>query len=215
MRIRVAIFDDNENVVSSITHLLTEDPIFEVVGVFNNTKNCVAHVFSSRADVVLMDIEMHGNNCIEAVHLLTTELPHVQILIQTVHEDDERVFGSICAGALGYILKSQLNGSLIDAIKELQIGGSPMSPSIARRVLNLLQQKHLDKCRQSKEDYNLTPREKQVLTAIVNGLSYKMIGYELSISYETVRTHIRKIYQKLHVASLTEVVAKAINQHLV
>src|SRR4051812_33691459 len=99
MSTRVAIFDDNTNVVNSIKLLLKSDATFEVVGTFDNTANCVAKVFSSRPDLVLMDIEMNGHNCIEAVHLLVTEFPNIQILIQTIYEDDERVFGSICAGA--------------------------------------------------------------------------------------------------------------------
>jgi DNA-binding NarL/FixJ family response regulator len=215
MSIRITIFDDNKNIRNSIILLLNTDPTFEVVGTFSDAQHCVENVLTSRPDVVLMDIEMPGVNGIEAVRLLTREFPHIQILIQTVFEDDERVFDSICAGASGYILKNQINSSLIDAIKELQTGGSPMSPSIARRVLNILQQGYKNKRQPATEEYNLTAREKEVLTAIVNGLSYKMIGYELNISYETVRSHIKKIYEKLHVASLTEVVAKAINQNIV
>jgi DNA-binding NarL/FixJ family response regulator len=214
MSIRIAIFDDNKNIRNSIILLLNTDPAFEVVGTFSDAQHCVDNVITSRPDVVLMDIEMPGINGIEAVKLLTKEFPHIQILIQTVFEDDERVFDSICAGASGYILKNQLNSSLTDAIKELQTGGSPMSPSIARRVLSMMQQGYQNKKAPS-EEYNLTPREKEVLSGIVNGLSYKMIGYELNISYETVRSHIKKIYDKLHVASLTEVVAKAINQNIV
>ncbi|MCU1441775.1 MAG: DNA-binding response regulator, NarL/FixJ family, contains and domain [Rhodoglobus sp.] len=214
MSIRIAIFDDNKNIRNSIILLLNTDPAFEVVGNFSTAQHCVENVLTSRPDLVLMDLEMPGVNGIEAVKLLTKEFPHIQILIQTVFEDDERVFDSICAGASGYILKNQLNSSLIDAIKNLQTGGSPMSPSIARRVLNMLQQSYQGK-RQPSEEYNLTPREKEVLSAVVKGLSYKMIAHELNISYETVRSHIKKIYEKLHVASLTEVVAKAINQNIV
>lgn len=214
MSLRITIFDDNKNIRNSIIMLLNTDPAFEVAGTFSDAQHCVQDVLESRPDVVLMDIEMPGVNGIEAVKLLTKEFPHIQILIQTVFEDDERVFDSICAGASGYILKNQLNNSLTDAIKELQTGGSPMSPSIARRVLNMLQQGYQHKHQPTKE-YNLTAREKEVLSCIVNGLSYKMIAYELHISYETVRSHIKKIYEKLHVASLTEVVAKAINQNIV
>ncbi|WP_426670070.1 response regulator [Mucilaginibacter sp. McL0603] len=215
MSIRIAIFDDNKNIRNSIILLLNTDPDFEVVGNFSTAQHCVENVLTSRPDLILMDLEMPGVNGIEAVKLLTKEFPHIQILIQTVFEDDERVFDSICAGASGYILKNQLNTSLIDAIKDLQTGGSPMSPSIARRVLNMLQHSYPGKRQQPLEEYNLTAREKEVLSAVVNGLSYKMIGYELNISYETVRSHIKKIYEKLHVASLTEVVAKAINQNIV
>lgn len=216
MSIRIAIFDDNKNLRNSIILLLNTDPSFEVVGTFSDARHCVNNVLLSRPDVILMDIEMPGINGIEAVKLLSKEFPHIQILIQTVFEDDERVFDSICAGASGYMLKNQLNSSLMDAIKELQTGGSPMSPSIARRVLRLLQTAERKRRQmQPAVDYNLTAREKEVLCAVVKGLSYKMIANELSISYETVRSHIKKIYEKLHVASLTEVVAKAINQNIV
>ncbi|RYY36884.1 MAG: response regulator transcription factor [Sphingobacteriaceae bacterium] len=215
MCIRVAIFDDNKNVRNSIILLLNTDPSFEVVGNFSDAQHCVRNVLTSRPDVVLMDIEMPGMDGIAAIKMLSKEFPHIQILIQTVFEDDERVFESICAGASGYILKNQLASSLTDAIKELKSGGSPMSPSIARRVLNLLQQGYQSKKESVNNDYKLTLREKEVLTAVVNGLSYKMIGHGLGISYETVRSHMKNIYKKLHVASLTEVVAKAINQKLV
>lgn len=215
MSIRVAIFDDNENIRNSVVELLSTDPEFEIVGMFSDTKHCVDNVLISKPDIVLMDIEMPGINGIEAVRILTSEFPHVQFLIQTVFEDDERVLDSICAGAAGYILKSDLKLNLVKAIKELRNGGSPMSPSIARKVFQLLQNSGEKSRRKHSEEYNLTPREKEVLSAIVNGLSYKMIAYELNISYETVRSHIKKIYEKLHVTSLTEVVAKAINQNIV
>jgi DNA-binding NarL/FixJ family response regulator len=168
-----------------------------------------------RPDVVLMDIEMPGMSGIEAVQALKKEWPHVQILMQTVFEDDDRVFDSICAGASGYILKSHINTRLIDAVKELQFGGSPMSPSIARKVLNKMQSVASVIKPAEAMDYGLTAREKEVLSCLVNGLSYKMIGADLGIGYETVRSHVKKIYEKLHVASLTEVVAKAINQRIV
>jgi len=214
MSTRIAIFDDNKNIRNSIVLLLETEPSFEVVGVYSDARNSVDKVLECNPDVVLMDIQMPGITGIDAVKLLKKELPQVQVLIQTIFEDDDNVFDSICAGASGYILKSHMNHTLIDAVKELQSGGSPMSPSIARRVIKMIQQGNQQKRSQS-EDYNLTARELEVLTWIVNGLSYKMIGFELNISYETVRSHVKKIYEKLHVASLTEVVAKAINQNIV
>lgn len=215
MSLRIAIFDDNKNIRESITMLLKTVKEFEVVGSFSHVLDCVDDVRECRPDVVLMDIEMPGMTGIEAVLKIKKEFPHIQILMQTVFEDDERVFDSICAGASGYILKNHLNTRLLDAIKELQFGGSPMSPSIARKVLNKMQtfQQHIKP--EEAPDYNLTPREKEVLACIVEGLSYKMIADKLFISYETVRSHVKKIYEKLHVASLTEVVAKAINQRIV
>lgn len=215
MSLRIALFDDNKNIRESIGMLLKTAPDFEVVGSFSHVLDCVDDVKECNPDVVLMDIEMPGMTGIEAVRALKKEFPHVQILMQTVFEDDDRVFDSICAGASGYILKNHLNTKLIDAIKELQYGGSPMSPSVARKVLNKLQQIPQHVVPEKAPDYQLTPREKEVLTCLVNGLSYKMIGAELNISYETVRSHVKKIYEKLHVASLTEAVAKAINQRIV
>lgn len=215
MSIRIAIFDDNKNIRDSIIMLLNTDPMFEIVGSFENAMNCIEQVRISRPDIVLMDIEMPGLNGIEAIKVLNMEFPLVQVLIQTVFEDDERLFDAISVGASGYILKNRLNSSLIDSLKDLCTGGAPMSPSIARKVLTRLQYDYRNKRPVTSEEYNLTAREKEVLAAIVNGLSHKMIGYELNISYETVRSHIKKIYEKLHVASLTEVVAKAINHNIV
>ena len=215
MSLRIAIFDDNKNILDSITLLLQTEPAFEIAGTFNHVLDCIEDIKECSPDVVLMDIEMPGMTGIEAVRTITKELPHVQVLMQTVFEDDDRVFDSICGGASGYILKNQLNTKLIDAIKELQYGGSPMSPSIARKVFNKLQEIPQQIRPGKQPDYQLTPREKEVLSCIVKGLSYKMIAAELNISYETVRSHVKKIYEKLHVASLTEVVAKAINQKIV
>ena len=215
MGLRIAIFDDNKNIRESIFLLLKMEPEFDVVGSFSNVMDCINDIKECRPDVVLMDIEMPGMSGIEAVKSIKKEFPHILILMQTVFEDDDRVFDSICAGASGYILKNFLNTRLVDSIKELQFGGSPMSPSIARKVLTRMQQipEHIKP--EEAPDYHLTKREKEVLACMVNGLSYKMIADQLNISYETVRSHIKKIYEKLHVASLTEMVAKAIHQRIV
>ena len=215
MSLRIAIFDDNRNIRDSIGLLLMTEPDFELVGSFCHVLDCVEDIRESRPDVVLMDIEMPGMTGIEAVLKIKKEFPHVQILMQTVFEDDDRVFDSICAGASGYLLKNFLNTKLVDSIRELQYGGSPMSPSIARKVLNKMQSVSSVIKPEETPDYHLTAREKEVLSCLVNGLSYKMIGADLNISYETVRSHVKKIYEKLHVASLTEVVAKAIHQRIV
>jgi len=215
MPLRIAIFDDNKNIRESLTLLLQIEKDFEVVGSFAHVLDCIDDIKAVRPDVVLMDIEMPAMSGIEAVKLLKKEYPQIQVLMQTVFEDDDRVFDSICAGASGYILKNQLNAKLIDAIKELQFGGSPMSPSIARKVLTKMQTLTTLIQPEAAPDYHLTNREKEVLSCLVNGLSYKMIAADLDISYETVRSHVKKIYEKLHVASLTEVVAKAIHQRLV
>jgi DNA-binding NarL/FixJ family response regulator len=215
MNLRIALFDDNKNIRESISLLLKTVPEFEVVGSFSHVLDCVDDVRLCNPSVVLMDIEMPGMNGIEGVKAIKKELPQVLILMQTVFEDDDRVFDSICAGASGYILKNHLNTKLIDAIRELQFGGSPMSPSIARKVLNKMQTSSAVLRPEAAPDYHLTPREKEVLGCIVEGLAYKMIADKLNISYETVRSHVKKIYEKLHVASLTEVVSKAMKERIV
>jgi DNA-binding NarL/FixJ family response regulator len=215
MPLRIAIFDDNSNIRDSITLLLKTEKGFEVVGSFAHVLDCLQDVKQCNPDVILMDIEMPGMTGIEAVRILKKELPAVLIMMQTVFEDDDRVFDSICSGASGYILKNFLNTRLIDSIKELQFGGSPMSPSIARKVMMKMQQVAEQIKPALVPDYHLTPREKEVLACVVNGLSYKMVADALFISYETVRTHIKKIYEKLHVASLTELVHKTMKEKIV
>lgn len=215
MGLRIAIFDDNKNIRESIGMLLKTVPDFEVVGSFSHVLDCADEVKDCRPDIVLMDIEMPGMTGIEAVRVIKKEFPQVQVLMQTVFEDDDRVFDSICAGASGYILKNHLNTRLIEFINDIQYGGSPMSPSIARKVLNKLQQIPQHVKPEEAPDYQLTPREKEVLACIVEGLAYKMIADKLFISYETVRSHVKKIYEKLHVASLTEAVSKAMKERIV
>lgn len=215
MSLRIAIFDDNKNIRDSIKMLLQTEPEFEVVGVYCHVLDVIEDIRESHPDVVLMDIEMPGMTGIEAVKLIKQGFPQIQVLMQTVFEDDDRVFDSICAGASGYILKNHINTKLLESIREVHYGGSPMSPSIARKVLSKMQQIPQFVKPEEAPDYHLTAREKEVLLCIVNGLAYKMIADQLNISYETVRSHVKKIYEKLHVASLTEAVAKAINQRIV
>jgi DNA-binding NarL/FixJ family response regulator len=215
MSLRITIFDDNKNIRESIKLLLLTEPDFEVAGCYSHVLDCIQDVKDSKPDIVLMDIEMPGMTGIEAVRTIKKEFPHVLILMQTVFEDDDRVFDSICAGASGYLLKNFLNTKLVDAIKEVQYGGSPMSPSIARKVFNKMQSISAHVIPEAVPEYNLTAREKEVLSCIVDGLAYKMIADKLSISYETVRSHVKKIYEKLHVASLTEAVSKAMKERIV
>lgn len=215
MSVRIAIFDDNKNIRDSIQLLLQTEPDFEVVGCFSHVLDCVEDVKNSKPDIVLMDIEMPGMTGIQAVHAIKKEFPQVLVLMQTVFEDDDRVFDSICAGASGYLLKNFLNTRLVESIKEVQYGGSPMSPSIARKVFNKMQALSMHVKPEAAPEYNLTAREKEVLSCIVDGLAYKMIADKLFISYETVRSHVKKIYEKLHVASLTEVVSKAMKERIV
>lgn len=214
MSIRIALFDDNRNIRDSISMLLKTQKDMEVVGSFSHVLDCVEDTRSCNPDIILMDIEMPGMNGVEAVRLLKKEIPDALIMMQTVFEDDDNVFDSICAGASGYILKNFLTTKLIDAIRELKYGGSPMSPTIARKVMLRMQQaaEHIRPA--EKPNYQLTAREKEVLGCVVNGLSYKMVADQLHISYETVRTHIKNIYEKLHVVSLTSLVHKTMKEKI-
>lgn len=159
-----------------------------------------------------MDIQMPHVSGIEGVKLIKKEFPSLQVLMQTVFEDDENVFNSIRAGAAGYILKKSSPDKIIDAVKDAYEGGSPMTHVIARKVLEFFKkQPHV----QEENKFNLSEREMEILSLLVQGLSYRMIAARCSISYFTLNSHIKKIYEKLHVHSAGEAVAKAITSKIV
>jgi len=171
------------------------------------------NITANPCDVVLMDIEMPGMNGIEATQLIKKHFPEVLVLIQTVFFEDEYIFDAICAGASGYILKTTTPEDYLEAIRNVQSGGSPMTPGIARRVLELF--KFNLRPQPANNDYNLTTQEKKVLQLLVEGKSFKMIAAELYVAFDTVKAHIRNIYAKLHVHSGTEAVSKAIKNRIV
>ena len=208
--IRVIIFDDNDSLRDSVAMLLQDTPDFTLAGSYSHCLGVIENINDTKPDVVLMDIDMPGMNGIEGVKLIRKNFPGIQILMLTVFNDDEKVFAAIKAGAGGYILKNAEPKNLLHAISEVYNGGAPMTPDIARKVLYQFQ----NNLTQEEEDYHLSIREKEVLGLLVDGLSYKMIASKLNITYDTVRAHMKKIYEKLHVASMTEAVAKAINQKL-
>lgn len=211
-KIRVIIYDDNLNVRQSIELLLSVTGNMELAGAYSTGTYLLEDINKTNPDIVLMDIDMPGINGIEAVKLLRSKYPDLPVLMLTGFEDDENVFQSIVAGANGYILKSAKMESLIQYIEEVSSGGAPMSPVIARKVLTQFAKVH--PAQENKEDYNLSSREKQVLQQLVKGRSYKFIASELHISYETVHSHIRRIYQKLQVNSVGEAISKTLQQQL-
>ena len=209
--IKVVIFDDNDSLRDSVRMLLQNTPDFTLAGAYAHCLDVTENIKDTRPDVVIMDIDMPGMNGIEGVKLIRKNFPTVQILMLTVFDDDEKVFAAIKAGAAGYILKNAEPNNLLQAISEVYNGGAPMTPGIAKKVLHQFQAI----LPEEEKDYHLSIREKEVLGLLVDGLSYKMIAGKLNITYDTVRAHMKKIYEKLHVASMTEAVAKALHQKLV
>ena len=211
--IRVLLFEDNKHYRESLYYIINGTPGFECVAAFPNCSDLIFRIKQNKPDVILMDIEMPGISGIEAVQKIKKEFPDQQILMQTVFDDDDHVFDAICAGASGYILKTTSPAEILSAVKDVSNGGSPMSSGVARRVLNKFQKISPKKDQQT--NYQLTPREKEILALLVEGKSYKMIAADLGIGFETVRTHMKNIYGKLHVESLSEMVAKAVRENMV
>lgn len=210
MEIRVLIFEDNMGFRNSLYQLINGSEGYKCVGAFENCAHLEKNVQESMPDVVLMDIQMPGMNGIEAVKILREKYPNMKILMQTIFEDSDKIFQSIYAGASGYILKNTSPTRFLDFIKETHEGGAPMSPYVAAKVLKMIT--HHDP--PNVQEFNLSEREKKVLSFLVKGMSYKLIGESCFISIDTVRTHIRSIYEKLHVHSKAEAVATAVKNKL-
>ena len=208
--IRVLLYDDSEAVRSSVSELLNNTQGFVLVGAFADVMSVELQVEELKPDIVLMDINMPGKNGIEATQLIKATHPQIKVLIQTAFDNDEHVFGSLKAGAEGYLLKSASADKIIKAIDDVFNGGAIMTPSIALRVIQTFQP-------QAKQSltHNLTNRETEVLQLLSEGLSYKMIATQMNISYFTVNAHIRKIYEKLQVNSSAEAISIALKTGIV
>lgn len=211
-KIRVAIFEDNRNLREGLFNLLETSDHFTCVGAFANCERVVENIGETQPDVILMDIEMPLVNGIEAVRLIREKYPDVKILMETIFEEDEKIFQSICNGAQGYILKNTPPEEILDAIREIYEGGAPMSPIIASKVLRMFK---FNLSGQSDSSFNLSSREKEILKCLVEGMSYKMIADTCFISADTVNGHIKNIYKKLQVHSKGEAVAKAIKRKII
>lgn len=191
--------------------LLAEKPEFELLAAMPNAETVVTDIREFKPDVVLMDIDMPIVNGVEAVRNIRKVNEQLPVIMLTIFDDNENIFNAVCAGATGYILKRYATEEICDAIRNVMTGGAPMTGSVARKVLQMVPQAKTVE----QEKSNLSGRETQILQFLVNGYSYKMIAGELKVSLDTVRFHIKKIYDKLHVHSATEAVSKAIKNKLI
>jgi DNA-binding NarL/FixJ family response regulator len=213
MNTKIVIYEDNHDLRESIAVLLHGTAGFEVLATFPNCKDIEAQVTKFQPDVVLMDIDMPIKNGLEGLKIIHEKYPAIDVIMLTVFESNEYIFDAIRAGAVGYLLKKSSPLEIINAIKEVQDGGSPMTPIIARKVLQFFP--HVAHIEEKNETESLSEREIEVLKLLTKGFTYRMAAYELSIGVETIRTYIKRIYAKLHVHSNTEAVAVALQKKII
>lgn len=212
MEIKVAIFEDSKVLRESLEQLVNSREDMVCTGAFPDANRLIRNMQSTGADVVLMDINMPGVSGIEAVKVIRKQFPNTRILMQTVFEEDGKIFAALLAGASGYMLKKTAPQKMIEAIYETYNGGAPMTGSVAARVLQMFRDQSGTT---TNEFIDISEREKEILGWLVKGKSYNAIAETCFVSIDTVKTHVRHIYEKLHVHSKSEAVAKAINQKLI
>ena len=209
MATKILVYDDNLGRREALQLLIESSGDLEFVGARENCNNVEADILQLKPDVVLMDIDMPGTNGIEGLKRIRKQAPEVFIIMQTVFEDDEKIFTAIHAGAHGYFLKKTKPDKLIEGIRDVLEGGAPMTSSVARKVLQMFTQQASDK---RVNQFDLTDRELEILSMLGKGMSYKMIADAGNISFHTVNSHLKKIYEKLHVHSATEAVSKVFSK---
>jgi DNA-binding NarL/FixJ family response regulator len=203
MAVRVTIFEDYSYLRESLAAIINLTEGFELADSFENCADVIAKIERSQPDVVLMDIEMPPTNGIEGLKEIKRKFPGINVIMLTVFDENEKIFEAICSGATGYLLKRTPPAKILEAIEDVQNGGAPMTPAIARKVLEFL-----PKANKTNELDKLSAREQEILKVLIKGNSYKMVAAQLNISLETVRSFIRKIYNKLQVHSLQEAASK-------
>lgn len=210
MTIPLVIYEDNVRLRQSLELMLGDESGFKVLGAFSGCEQVIKQMEELSPALVIMDIDMPGVNGIEGVKLIKSTFPDIKVVMYTVFDDDNRIFECICSGADGYLLKNTSPVKLLQSLIELSEGGAPMSPFVAQKVFQYFRQ---HPARQ--ETFNLTEREREILTLLVRGNSYKMIADKSSVSIDTVKKHLQNIYHKLHVNCGTEAVAKALQHKIV
>lgn len=210
--IKIAIFEDNREQREALSAVLNSTDDIGVVGAYNSAQNVAEDVDACRPDLVLMDIDMPLVDGIKAAAILRARYSDLRIVMLTVIEDNDRIFAAIRAGADGYFLKQTDPDRLVQGIKEAMEGGAPMSPSIARRVLRMMEGRQAPTTKP--DEFHLSPRELGILSLLVKGYTYKRIASELNLSYATVNRHVSNVYVKLRVHSVNEAVALAVRKGL-
>lgn len=210
MSIRILLYDDNEALRVSMEALINDEPDLDLVAALPDAERVENDIKRMRPDVILMDIDMPEINGVQAVRKIRKINEHLPVIMLTVFDDNENIFKAICAGASGYILKRYADEEIPAAIRNVMTGGAPMTGTVAKKVLQMVPQAKSN----DEEKNDLSRRESEILKLLVSGFSYKMIAAHLNISIDTVRFHIKKIYDKLHVHSATEAVSKALKDKL-
>jgi DNA-binding NarL/FixJ family response regulator len=205
---KIILFEDNDRLRESLAYLLKMNG-YEIAGDFNNCNEAATIIRVYQPDVVLMDIDMPGDSGITGVTRIKEARPDTAVIMYTVFEDDDKLFQCLCAGANGYLLKKTPPAKLFEAIQDVLEGGAPMSPAIAKKVLGTFQVKQESKL------YDLSPREIEVLQWLIKGYSIKLIASEMHLAFDTIRSHLKNIYQKLHVNCGKEAIVKALKERIV
>src|SRR2546425_6048882 len=207
----VAIIEDHREFRDYLTALISGTDGFDCMGGFRSIEEALPRINARVPNVILLDIGLPGMNGIEGIKLFKEKYPEILLLTLTIHDDDERIFDALCAGASGYLLKKTQPAQLVEGVKEAAEGGAPMSPEVARRVIKLFRELRPPE----RADYNLTPHETRILKLLVEGHNYKTAATKLGVAPTTINFHLQNIYQKLQVHSKTEAVAKALRNRLI
>lgn len=209
--IKTAIVEDLRNIREGLETLINFTDGFTCTGSYRTMEEAIPRIKANVPDVLLSDIGLPGMNGIEGIKILKDKFPQMTILMLTVYDDDERIFDALCAGASGYLLKRTPPAKLLENIREAVSGGAPMSPEVASRVIKLFREVRPPE----RVDYDLTPHETRLLKLLVEGYNYTTAAEELRVSYNTIKFHMRHIYEKLQVHSKSEAVAKALQNRIV
>lgn len=209
--ITVAIVEDQRDIREGLTMLINGTPGYRCIGSYPSMETALERIGAQMPDVVLSDIGLPGMSGIDGIRILKERHPRLSVLMLTVYDDDDRIFDALCAGACGYLLKRTPPAKLLESLREAVAGGAPMSPEVAGRVIALFREIRPPE----RADYVLTPHETRLLKLLVDGHNYTTAAEELGVSYNTVKFHMRHIYEKLQVHSKSEAVAKAMRERLI